>query len=101
MIVTPDAVTEWYVFHDTTIADGIDVSEITGKPARLILYLNSETDIVADLTVAGTSTVYDLKRIAEGDCKAIGQDNPITITPPSVEFKGTYQLNNYVELLLH
>ena len=93
VIVTPDAVSQWYVFHDTNIADGIDVAEMTGKPARLILYLNSKTDIVADLTVSGQSTVYDLKRVSEADSRVIGGSNPAAPpTPPNVDHRGTYEL---------
>ena len=93
VIVTPDAVSEWYVFHDTNIADGIDVAELTGKPARLILYLNAETDIVADLNVSGHSTIYDLKRVSEADSRVVGGNNPVTPpTPPNVDHRGTYEL---------
>jgi len=93
VIVTPDAVSEWYVFHDTNISDGIDVTELSGKPARLILYLNSETDIVADLTVSGRSTIYDLKRVSEADSRVVGGNTPVTPpTPPNVDHRGSYEL---------
>ena len=90
IIVTPDAVSEWYVFLDPNIYDDVNVSELTGKNATLAFYLQADGTALADLTVNGKQTVYTLTRVEEGDCRTIGGGGGQPPQPPGVDVSDFY-----------
>ena len=84
IIVTPNATTEWYVFLDPNIYDDVNVAEMTGKAATLAFYLRGSDAALADLTVNGKSTVYNLTKTQEGDCRWIDGGGGAVVNAPSI-----------------
>jgi len=71
IVIATKAGSEFHVFLDSAVEDGIDVSEYFGKAAGLKVNFKDASNADAVLVLNGVSTNYQIGKLFEADCRSL------------------------------